>query len=180
MKQILLSFLFAAGILAALAEPIPNFLNYENVEFTAIEGDSAKFTHKFGAGKVKISQVPPELREKLKNLEKKEKPIEIQSGEIEGQIIQVLTDGVLIHAKGFKSGGKLETFPSFTAFILMDSDDIFDGKKMKIFCYAAGNITYDTKSGEEKTVRLFTTDIEVAKTRVWLKEFKKEQSAKSN
>ena len=178
MKQILLAFFLTT---ISWAEPIPRFLNYENVEFTAIEGDSVKFTHKFGAAKVKISEVPLELREKLKNLEKKEKPIEIQSGEIEGKIIQVLKEGVLVSSKGFKSGGKLENFPTFTAFIQMDdTGDLFDGKKVKIFCYGMGNLTYETKGGEEKTIRVFTTDIEVAKTRIWMKEFKKEQAAKSN
>lgn len=178
MKQILLFFFLTT---VSWAGPIPRFLNYENVEFTVIEGDFVRFTHRHGAGKVKISEVPLELREKLKNLEKKEKPIEIQSGEIEGKIIQVLKEGVLISAKGFKSGGKLEGFPTSTAFIQMeDTEDLFDGKIVRIFCYALGNLTYDTRGGEEKTIRMFTTDIEVAKTRIWMKEFKKEQAAKSN
>ena len=54
-----------------MADPVsmPRFLNYENVTFTEIVGDSVKFTHKNGIGRVKLTELPKSILEKLKGLE---------------------------------------------------------------------------------------------------------------
>jgi hypothetical protein len=143
MKTLILSLLFFSPL---CAEPvkIDKFQSYENVVFTEIVGDSVKFTHKNGTGRVKINELPKSILEKLKGLEIKEKeaaaPV-VTLGEIAGEVFSVKPDGIYIQSIGFKINGQMKPFPKGIALIFLDDTSMYsDGQEgVKIQCYAVGN-----------------------------------------
>ena len=174
MKVLFLSLCLLSG---AIADPVsmPRFLNYENVQFQEIIGDSVKFTHKNGIGRAKLAELPKSVLEKLKGLEVKKEEEIVQAapmGEIQGHIFVMNERGVAVRAIGFKIDGKMNRFPDTFAFIRVsqvDLEGMFDGKIIKVKCAEFGNMNVNGI-----TIPCFTMDKgEAAQYRAELNKAKK-------
>jgi hypothetical protein len=163
---------------------------YENVRVQSVDPAFISFTHRDGVARVLIEKLSPELKsqfnfeptlaEKVKNerqlknytnyqvavkreeSEARKEQLSKDQVRIGGRVLSVVSDkGVLLDLNPFLCDEKFDFEPyNSVVFVICKTQGITDEQVVNVKAYPAGTFSYNSASGQLKTVKQFTDSID--------------------